>query len=162
MQTTENVEEPSSVVVEPSTKKVRLRVKEYVPPARQFITRRWVVYSVVIACLAVAITLVVMSGILFSQNQNLIIDQQQPSTPPVVSQLQAPAKGLPQGFFMMSPEFLYSVFFGGDLQLFPTTTLGGQVLWYSGSSTLPLTSMTKDLYQKNMFELNYEVGKSGI
>ncbi|GAH12152.1 unnamed protein product, partial [marine sediment metagenome] len=65
---------PPSLTVTSTTQSTSLSVPgiKEVPPARQFITRRWVIYSIVISCIAVAITLLVLAGLLFSQNQNYI------------------------------------------------------------------------------------------
>ena len=102
------------------------------PPGKKFITRRWVIYSVIIVCLSVVILLIILSGILFSQNQN--IANLAPSNPPVSWRAKSPFSNVPPGWLLMSSDYFYTFAFTGNLFLFATTTLGGRPLWSTENS----------------------------
>jgi hypothetical protein len=150
---TDGIGETIDLSIAPTAKQITL--VEEVPPLRQIVTRRYVVYAVVISCLAVAIVLIVMAGVLFSQNQDTV--QTQPSNPPVTWQLQSPQSNIPQGLVLMSPNYFYTVSFGNELQLFATTTLGGSVLWFSGTSVPSTVSSVKTLSrEKKIWERTFQ------
>ena len=133
------------------TQETKAGTKCMIPPARQLITRRWIIYSIIITCIAFAILLIVLSGTLFSQNQN--ISNFPPATPPVTWQAKSPLVNVAPGFLLMSPQYFYTLSFTGNLFLFATTTLGGRPVW---STDLSSSFLQENKYREKKVNLDDE------